>query len=111
MRRAFQARPHEACGFILKDGTVVEIPNASTDPSNSFAMSRHHLGTRIPNPELIEAIWHTHPSGVHMPSEGDLDFMATCDWRYLIITTTRVTEYDTKLCAPKDDSFWQEFSA
>lgn len=110
MRRAFQSVPHETCGFVMKDGTVIEIPNASIDPHKSFAMSRQHLADRVPNPELIEAIWHTHPSGSHLPSAGDLDMLAVCQWRYLIVTNRRVTEYDPKTCAPKDDSFWMAFN-
>lgn len=110
MRRAFLAVPHEACGFVMKDGTVVEIPNASTDSHNSFAMRSDHLGQRVPNPAEIEALWHTHPSGIHTPSAGDLDMLAICEWRYIIVTKHRIAEYDPKTCAPKDDSFWTAFS-
>jgi hypothetical protein len=28
--------PHERVGFILQDGTVVEIPNISDEPEKSF---------------------------------------------------------------------------
>lgn len=108
MRRAFMSAPHEACGFVMKDDSIIEIPNASIDPHNSFAMSRYHLNSKIPNPELIEAIWHTHPSGSIYPSPGDLDMMAVCQWRYLIVTKTQVAEYPL---VPQHDSFWAAFSA
>ena len=105
MRRALMAAPHEACGFVLKDGSVIEIPNSAQNPHNSFAMSRIHLSERVPNPDEIEAIWHTHPSGNCTPSPGDQDFMLQCDWRYLIVTRHRVMEY----AVPKVD--WGAFSA
>lgn len=95
----------------MKDGTVIEIPNASTDPHRSFAMSRQHLTERVPNPEDIEAIWHTHPKGSPYPSAGDLDMIAICEWRYLIVTSRQVREYDPKSLAQQDDSYWNAFSA
>jgi proteasome lid subunit RPN8/RPN11 len=105
MQRALMAAPHEVCGFILKDGTVIEIPNSAIEPHNSFAMSRRHLNERVPNPQLIEAIWHTHPGGSVYPSPGDQDYMAVCDWRYFIVTSRQVVEYRTKVVD------WAAFSA
>lgn len=111
-RRASQAAPHEACGFILRDGDVVEIPNAAADPDRMFHMSRHHLLTRVPNPELIHAIWHTHPKGTTFPSNQDMQSMwwGQWGWTYIIATANEVIEWPPNFFAPQPNSFWEAFA-
>lgn len=74
--------PHEACGLILPDGSVVEVPNTSSEPHDNFVMTaqdmvntmQHYMETRgidfVPRQDVI--IWHTHPSGFLGPSELDM---------------------------------------
>lgn len=109
--KAIEAHPYEACGFILKDGSVIQIPNVASDPRRSFLMSRDDLIEMVPNPDVIEGIWHTHPRGTTTPSAGDMEMLRICQWRYFIVTTTQVVEYDPKVFAPQDNSFWNAFSA
>jgi proteasome lid subunit RPN8/RPN11 len=111
-RRAVQAAPHEACGFILKDGTIIEIPNAALDSTRNFEMSRKHLCERVPNPQLIAAIWHTHPTGENYPSNADMQSMwwGQWDWAYIIVTADEVTEWPPNFFAQQPVSFWEEFT-
>ncbi len=107
-RRAFQAAPEEACGFILKDGRFVEIKNTHPNPFRNFAMDRASLD-KI-DPKDVVALWHTHPSGSIFPSAEDQKNMAILGksygrWVYLIATKDDVAEYDTK----PESSFWKGF--
>lgn len=108
MRRALTAAPYEACGFILKCGNVIEIPNSAINPAKAFSMSRKHLVERVLNPQEIEAIWHTHPSGIIKPSKVDQQYLQECQWRYLIVTSREVVEIDTKIFQTQPD--WAAFS-
>tara|TARA_R110002020_G_scaffold169692_3_gene359029 strand:- start:1123 stop:1833 length:711 start_codon:yes stop_codon:yes gene_type:complete len=47
----------EACGFVLKDGTVVSVRNSSLDPVNNFAIE---LSDYAFYEENIFGIWHSH---------------------------------------------------
>ena len=115
-RRALQGQPNELCGFILDNGSIIEIPNSSHNPTSEFRMSARHLSERIGDINSIIAIWHTHPKGSPHPSKTDIDFFsdigpdyANRRWRYLIATSIDVFEYDPESFAPKQDSFWAEF--
>jgi proteasome lid subunit RPN8/RPN11 len=101
VRRAIQGAPHELCGFIMVDGSVVEIPNAASDPHRDFSMARHHLVERVPNPQEVYAIWHTHPNGNPQPSLNDMRAVK-CGaiqphWIYLIVTSSGVYEHIMEL--------------
>lgn len=113
-RRALQAAPYEVCGFILKDGSIIEIPNTFHDPHRGFLMSRSHLVDRVPNPEVIQAIWHTHPGGSLRPSKADVDsmFCGAIDrgWEYHIVTKYDIVTFDANQFAPQDNSFWEAFA-
>ena len=107
-RRAFQAAPEEACGFILSDGRFVEIPNVHPQSYKNFAMDRKSLD-KI-DPKDVAALWHTHPGGSLRPSAEDQKNMAVLGesygrWIYLIATKNDVAEYDTK----PQSIFWEGF--
>lgn len=110
-RRAIQGAPFEVCGFIMQDGSIIEIPNSAHDPHRMFLMAREHLVDV--NPELVQAIWHTHPVGPLTPSKSDVDAMR-CGaiqphWNYYIVTPDGISEWNPKDYAPQDDSFWEAF--
>lgn len=109
--RASEAYPYEVCGFILKDGSVLEMPNVADDPRRSFLMSQADLIEKVPNPDVIEGLWHSHPRGTTTPSAGDMEMLRLCEWRYFIVTADEVVEYDPKVFAPQDNSFWNAFVA
>jgi len=53
---------NERCGFLLKDGTIVEITNVATEPRVSYEMD---AAEALPYIEAgtVAATWHTHPDG------------------------------------------------
>lgn len=97
VRRAIQGAPVEVCGFVMLDGSIVEIPNSSIDPIRNFHMARHHLIDRVPDPSKIYAIWHSHPNGNCEPSKNDMLAVETGyikqHWVYLIVTPNGVFEH------------------
>ena len=111
-RRAFQAAPEEACGFLLADGKFVEIRNSHPYPYKAFCMSELDLNSKIKNPNDIKAIWHTHPSGSLEPSGADMDFMFSSglNWSYIIATKSDIRIWAPNSFTPQDDSFWKAFS-
>jgi len=116
-RRAIQAAPFEACGFILNDGEIIEIPNGAEDPSRHFLMTSDGLAKTLKPGQIsrIIGIWHTHPKGSNEPSYTDIHAMSIGavqpDWLYLIATGSAVTWWNPKDYVPQDNSFWNEFVA
>jgi proteasome lid subunit RPN8/RPN11 len=90
-RIAHSELPIEACGVILRDGTIVEYPNTCPNPEHGFdfaAQLNHN----------IKAIWHSHPNGLTTPSDDDLPMIETLARRgfnchHLIVTAENVYEY------------------
>ena len=113
-RRAAQAAPFEACGFILDNGDIVEIRNVATNPERSFHMDFHQMVEKLSGrDEYIAGIWHTHPKGTITPSHTDLHAIKIGaikpDWDYWIVTTDGVYKYESNRFAPQEDSFWDDF--
>src|SRR3546814_6030680 len=52
----------ERCGFVLRDGTVVEITNVHDEPERGFRMAPARVLEYVDNPDLV-GTWHTHPGG------------------------------------------------
>lgn len=50
----------ERCGLILKDGTIVEIPNIAPEPANGFYMDSVKVLPYLED-DQISGTWHTHP--------------------------------------------------
>lgn len=115
MRRAIQGAPLEVCGFIMKDDSVIEIPNTSANPESGFLMSVHHLSTLITDPDDIVAIWHTHPNGTTHLSGEDIRSMVEGyiypDWEYYTVTASVVTKWNVKEFLLQGDSFWKAFAS
>lgn len=117
MRRAIQASPFEACGFIFDDGSLIEMRNVSLNPYIGFQMSRDDMMNRVGEEgySRIGAIWHTHPGGTCYPSKVDQDALFSGaiqkNWEYLIVTKDSVSSYSTKTLVVQDDSFWERFVA
>ena len=101
IKRCIEGSPNELCGFIMRDGSVVELPNAARDPVNNFEMARHHLVKRVPDPSKIYAIWHSHPNGNSVPSATDMNAVkigaVEHHWIYLIVTPNGVFEHIMEL--------------
>lgn len=58
----------ERCGFILDDGSVVEVDNVASDPNLGFDIEVEDLLTFE---HRAVASWHTHPGSDSNLSEAD----------------------------------------
>lgn len=77
LKIAIERSPHEAVGLILEDGRVLELPNHSGSPEDSFTVHKEDIVMLLF--ELMEHIdlnkvtlWHSHPSGGVGPSRIDI---------------------------------------
>ncbi len=90
---AKQGHPYEVCGLIAgRDGIaheVMPIPNASLTPDVTFDMERQAMVDaiiRFQRCDLeIVAIYHSHPDGEPIPSEGDIMQATWPDAIYIIV--------------------------
>lgn len=60
----------ERVGFILKDGSIVEVDNIAPEPTKGFDVRAEDI---IRYHEEVAATWHTHPGGSNNLSPGDAD--------------------------------------
>ena len=87
--------PHfERCGFILKDGGVVEIENTHPNPQVAF---------KIPESEFekysgkIATVWHTHTDGLVNLSVADYHaFKSKPEFLHMIVGQTARAIYFVK---------------
>ena len=90
----------------MRDGSIREIRNVSTNSHREFQMDRRQLSEV--NPKDVVALWHSHPGGTLYPSSIDQKNMtelgeAYGDWLYLIVTKDDVVQYNTGMN-------WNDFS-
>lgn len=82
----------ERCGFILKDGTVVEVENTSATPSSTFKISEDEISNI--GLENICIFWHSHPSGnVNLSLDDYFAFLSFPDQKHRIYNQTGFAEY------------------
>ena len=56
-RLALASPDRETCGFVLTDGTVLQVPNTADDPVNEFAIDP---SVYAEHDQRIGGIWHSH---------------------------------------------------
>ena len=72
----------ERCGFILKDGTLVEVPNIHQEPSNFFTIDSEEIKKHL---DQIECFWHSHlDDNLNLSLDDYLSFLAYPDQRHRI---------------------------
>ncbi|URG13841.1 hypothetical protein [Acinetobacter phage vB_AbaS_TCUP2199] len=72
----------ERCGFILKDGTQIEVPNIHKEPSNFFAMDPAEIEKYK---DQIAYFWHSHvDDNINLSLDDYLSFLAYPDHRHRI---------------------------
>ena len=69
----------ERTGFILQDGSIVEVRNICDDPEDGFLIADEDV---LKYAEQSYGFWHTHP-GVTSNLSGD-DYTTFAAWRNLI---------------------------
>lgn len=81
----------ERVGFVLKDGSVVEVENQAAMPEDGFDVSGEDIFTHL---DTAKATWHTHPNGTCDLSVGDYhSFLSFPDWSHFIVSPKGVREY------------------
>ncbi len=76
--RAADAHPFEVCGFIMRDGSIIEIRNVAENPYETFTMDSRQIKRKV-DVTKIAAMWHTHPGGDVRPSKADLKAIRLCE--------------------------------
>lgn len=81
----------ERVGFVLKDGTVVEVTNVCSEPEEGFEVSAEDLVTYSSD---AVATWHTHPGASRNLSIKDYEmFLDWSDLDHYIIGDDGVRRY------------------
>ena len=81
----------ERVGFVLDDGTIVEVENICPDPENGFDVSGTDI---IEYLDRSVATWHTHPGETNNLSVGDYNtFLSWPYHRHYIVGINGVREY------------------
>lgn len=84
----------ERIGFVLDDGSIIEVENICQTPTDGFEIKAEDL---LKYEHTIKASWHTHPGASSNPSFGDLQsFLNYPDWRHYIIGNDGVIAYEVK---------------
>lgn len=80
----------ERVGFVLKDGTIIEVENTSEKPDESFDVDPQVL---IDNEAEMAGTFHTHP-GASSQLSGE-DYQAFTNWRvdHYIVGNDGVRKY------------------
>ena len=96
---AAAAGPAEACGLLLgaRAGAEVSVVaataarNVAADPKRGFEIDPGHLLAALRRaragaaPEVV-GLWHSHPSGVLLPSAADRAGVSDPAWLWLIVS-------------------------
>jgi proteasome lid subunit RPN8/RPN11 len=82
---------NERCGFILADGSIVEIDNVAPEPEHSFIARGEDILKYI---DRVSATWHTHPGSSSNLSQGDAEtFLFWPQCLHHIVGTDGVSTY------------------
>jgi proteasome lid subunit RPN8/RPN11 len=65
----------ERCGFVLNDGTVVEVENICNEPNDGFMFRAEDI---IKHENTAASTWHTHPGDEANLSSDD--YLAFLNW-------------------------------
>lgn len=81
----------ERCGFVLKDGSFVELINTHEDTQNGFRINSADI---LKYEETVAATWHTHPrTSANLSLEDYKCFLAWPNWYHFIVTRDTVQGY------------------
>lgn len=91
LRRIFDQSTIEACGFVLKDGSLLQVDNVAKNPEENFQVSEEDL-------DLYEAqavaTWHTHLNGTcNLSVEDYMCFLVFPQLEHYIYDGGRLATY------------------
>ncbi len=74
---------NERCGFVMKDGSIIEIANVAKDPREGYEMDALEA---IKHLKDAAATWHTHPdTDPNLSGEDYSGFLSWPDMEHIII--------------------------
>lgn len=84
--------PKEACGLVVPslsvpaDDWVIEMTNRADNPYSSYAIDTETVRQLLDDKDAWSdvLVWHTHPSGLVGPSQGDIKAKVE-GLRYLVV--------------------------
>jgi len=97
-RLALASPASETCGFVLDDGSVLEVPNSAEDPVNEFAIDP---AIYAEHDQKISGIWHSHLELAGF-SPLDQQVLATDDTPWAVYCMADDTWHE---CAPAMRTF------
>jgi proteasome lid subunit RPN8/RPN11 len=81
----------ERVGFIMTDGSIIEVENISPSPYVSASVNEAFL---VENEDRLLASWHTHPGATSQLSADD--YQAFTNWpdlKHYVVGNDGVSEY------------------
>jgi desampylase len=103
----------EVCGLLLGRGNKISVAptcrNVAIDPARTFeidpaALIAAHRHARQGGPAIL-GCWHSHPSGVALPSRTDAAAALDLGWWWLIVGSGEVGCFCTVAGGPIHDRF------
>lgn len=89
--KAFWDPTVERCGFILKNQTIVEVPNSHPQPTLAFHINQSGFKKYA---EEIAATWHSHPTtGPNLSVPDYFGFLSYPDLYHYIIAKEKIWCY------------------
>lgn len=84
----------EACGIILKDGTVLDCENISEDPTQGFVIPATLM---LEHEDNLFGTWHTHPGqNANLSMTDDAGFKNWSNLKHFIIGTDGIRCFAVK---------------
>ena len=99
LEKLYNPTGSERVGFVLEDGSIIEVANISSKPEESFMISTLDIMTFS---EEATATWHTHPdAGCNLSGEDYLMIKNYPDLSHYILGNDGIIcyKYDTHLQA------------
>lgn len=91
LKAEYQPTGKEKVGFILHDGTIVEVMNIHPSPELHFEVSADDL---LRFEDSAQATWHTHPNGdANLSNDDYLAFLAWPQFTHYIVGSDGVRAY------------------
>ena len=81
----------ERCGFVLRDGGILEVPNVHENPQEGFRIAPEVI---LEHEGKVAATWHTHPHhGANLSVEDYQCFLRWPEWGHFIVHRGKVQYY------------------
>lgn len=100
IRRLASAKPEEeVCGFVLEDGSVIDVPNIASDPKTTFEISpSDYVRADLCG---IKGVWHSHLElDGFSPLDQQVLYQDTLPWSVYCLRTAKFHQCDPVTTAP-----------